>query len=365
MLDYIIRRLFLMIPTLIGVMILNFAIIQLAPGGPIDQVLAKLSGQGAEITERITQNKDDLAPSVDGQASNNSKYKGAQGLDPELIKELEVQFGLDKPLHKQFLIMMNNYLTFDFGESFFRDRKVVDLVLDKMPVSISLGIWTTLLVYLISIPLGIKKAIRDGSTFDVWTSGIVIVGYAIPSFIFAVILLVVFAGGSYLTILPLSGLTSENWDKLSDIDKVLDYLKHIILPVTAMVIGGFASLTMLTKNSFLEQIGQQYVITAKAKGLTEKRILYGHVFRNAMLIVIAAFPASFIGVLFTGSVLIEVIFSLDGLGRLGFEAVFNRDYPIIFGTLYFFTLLGLLMNIVGDITYMLVDPRIDFESREG
>lgn len=365
MLDYIIRRLFLMIPTLIGVMILNFAIIQLAPGGPIDQVLAKLSGQGAEITERITQNKDDLAPSVDSQASNNSKYKGAQGLDPELIKELEVQFGLDKPLHKQFLIMMNNYLTFDFGESFFRDRKVVDLVLDKMPVSISLGIWTTLLVYLISIPLGIKKAIRDGSTFDVWTSGIVIVGYAIPSFIFAVILLVVFAGGSYLTILPLSGLTSENWDKLSDIDKVLDYLKHIILPVTAMVIGGFASLTMLTKNSFLEQIGQQYVITAKAKGLTEKRILYGHVFRNAMLIVIAAFPASFIGVLFTGSVLIEVIFSLDGLGRLGFEAVFNRDYPIIFGTLYFFTLLGLLMNIVGDITYMLVDPRIDFESREG
>ena len=364
MLTYIIRRLLLLIPTLIGVMILNFAIIQLAPGGPIEQVLAKLSGQGAEITERITQNKDDLTPSVDSQVSNNSKYKGAQGLDPEFIKELEAQFGLDKPLHQQFLIMMKNYLTFDFGESFFRDRKVVDLVLDKMPVSISLGIWTTLLVYLISIPLGIKKAIRDGSSFDIWTSGAVIVGYAIPGFIFAVVLLVVFAGGSYLTILPLSGLTSENWDDLSQTDKILDYLKHIALPIMAMVIGGFASLTMLTKNSFLDQIGQQYVITAKAKGLTEKRILYGHVFRNAMLIVIAAFPASFIGVLFTGSVLIEVIFSLDGLGRLGFEAVFNRDYPIIFGTLYFYTLVGLLMNIVGDITYMLVDPRIDFESRE-
>ncbi|MFD2204492.1 microcin C ABC transporter permease YejB [Kiloniella antarctica] len=365
MLAYIIRRLLLMIPTLLGVMLLNFAIIQLAPGGPIEQVLAKISGQDTEITERITQNKDDLAPSINSSIPNNAQYRGAQGLDPEFIKELEVQFGLDKPLHEQFFIMMKNYLTFDFGESFFRDRKVVDLILDKMPVSISLGLWTTLLVYLISIPLGIKKAVQDGSTFDVWTSGLVIVGYAIPSFIFAVILLVVFAGGSYLTILPLSGLTSENWDKLSDIDKALDYLKHIILPVTAMVIGGFASLTMLTKNSFLEQIGQQYVVTAKAKGLTEKRVLYGHVFRNAMLIVIAAFPASFIGVLFTGSVLIEVIFSLDGLGRLGFEAVFNRDYPIIFGTLYFFTLVGLLMNIVGDITYMLVDPRIDFESREG
>ncbi|MEH6629860.1 MAG: microcin C ABC transporter permease YejB [Halopseudomonas aestusnigri] len=365
MLAYLIRRLLLIVPTLIGVMLLNFAIIQLAPGGPIEQVLSKISGQSTDITERITQNKDDLGPSIDSSISNNEQYRGAQGLDPEFIKELEVQFGLDKPLHEQFLIMMKNYLTFDFGDSFFRDRQVVDLVLEKMPVSISLGLWTTLLVYLISIPLGIKKAIQDGSSFDVWTSGVVIVGYAIPSFIFAVILLVVFAGGSYLTILPLSGLTSENWDKLSDVDKILDYLKHIILPVTAMVIGGFASLTMLTKNSFLEQIGQQYVITAKAKGLTEKRILYGHVFRNAMLIVIAAFPASFIGVLFTGSVLIEVIFSLDGLGRLGFEAVFNRDYPIIFGTLYFFTLLGLLMNIVGDITYMLVDPRIDFESREG
>ncbi|WP_299378688.1 microcin C ABC transporter permease YejB [uncultured Kiloniella sp.] len=365
MLAYIVRRLLLMIPTLLGIMVLNFAIIQLAPGGPVEQVLAKLSGQGAEISERITQNKDDLAPISDTEASNTSKYKGAQGLDPELIKELEVQFGLDKPLHEQFIVMMGNYLTFDFGESFFRDRQVIDLVIDKMPVSISLGLWTTLLVYLISIPLGIKKAIRDGSSFDIWTSGIIIVGYAIPGFIFAVLLLVVFAGGSYLTIFPLSGLTSDNWDELSTPNKIFDYLHHIILPVTAMVIGGFASLTMLTKNSFLDQIGQQYVTTARAKGLTESRVLYGHVFRNAMLIVIAAFPASFIGVLFTGSVLIEVIFSLDGLGRLGFEAVFNRDYPIIFGTLYFFTLVGLLMNIIGDLAYMLIDPRIDFESREG
>ncbi|WP_020590861.1 microcin C ABC transporter permease YejB [Kiloniella laminariae] len=364
MLAYIIRRLLLMIPTLLGIMIINFAIIQLAPGGPVEQVLSKLSGQGSEISERITQNRDDLGSSVGSQVSTNSRYKGAQGLDPDLIKELEAQFGLDKPLHEQFLIMMGNYLTFDFGESFFRDRKVVDLVLDKMPVSISLGLWTTLLVYLISIPLGIRKAVRDGSSFDIWTSSIVIVGYAIPGFIFAVLLLVLFAGGSYLTILPLSGLTSENWNDLPPLEKVLDYLQHIILPVTAMVVGGFASLTMLTKNSFLDQIGQQYVVTARAKGLTEKRILYGHVFRNAMLIVIAAFPASFIGVLFTGSVLIEVIFSLDGLGKLGFEAVFNRDYPIMFGTLYFFTLVGLLMNIVGDVTYMLVDPRIDFESRE-
>ena len=355
----------LIIPTLIGVMLLNFAIVQLAPGGPVEQAFAKLSGQGADITERVTQNKSDLAPTSDSKASNTSKYKGAQGLDPELIKELEAQFGLDKPLHEQFLLMMGNYLTFDFGESFFRDRKVVDLIIDKMPVSISLGIWTTLLVYIISIPLGIKKAIRDGSSFDVWTSGVVIIGYAIPGFILAVLLLVVFAGGSYLTILPLSGLTSENWDNLSQVDKVFDYLKHIILPVSAMVIGGFAGLTMLTKNSFLDQIGHQYVTTARAKGLTEKRVLYGHVFRNAMLIVIAAFPAQFIGVLFTGSVLIEIIFSLDGIGRLGFEAVFNRDYPIIFGTVYFFTLMGLLMNIIGDITYMLVDPRIDFESREG
>ncbi len=360
MLAYIVRRLLLLIPTLIGVMLLNFAIIQLAPGGPIEQVMATLSGQGAESTERVTQNRDDLSST-----DVTSNYKGAQGLDPEFIKELEIQFGLDKPLHEQFFLMMKNYLTFDFGESFFRDRRVVDLVIDKMPVSISLGIWTTLLVYLISIPLGIKKATRDGSSFDIWTSGIVIIGYAIPAFILAVLLLVVFAGGSYLTILPLSGLTSQNWDELSQIDKILDYLKHIILPVSAMVIGGFASLTMLTKNSFLDQISQQYVVTAKAKGLTEKRILYGHVFRNAMLIVIAAFPSTFIGVLFTGSVLIEIIFSLDGIGLLGYEAVFNRDYPIMFGTVYFFTLIGLLLNIVGDITYMLVDPRIDFESREG
>jgi microcin C transport system permease protein len=349
-------------------MIINFVVIQVAPGGPVEQVIAQLTGEGVEATSRVTRGSSELTPgsgqATSGEASSTSKYRGAQGLDPAFIAELERQYGLDKPMHERFILMMSNYLVFDFGESFFRGRKVVDLVIEKMPVSISLGLWATLLVYGISIPLGVAKAVRDGSPFDVWTSGFVIVGFAIPSFLFAVFLIVVFAGGEYLNWFPLRGLISEDWDQMSLMGKIADYLWHMVLPVIALTIGGFAGLTMLTKNSFLDQIRQQYVITARAKGLAEKRVLYGHVFRNAMLIVIAGFPSAFIGILFTGSLLIEVIFSLDGLGLLGFEAVINRDYPIIFGTLFFFSLLGLLMNIVGDLMYTVIDPRIDFEARE-
>ncbi len=361
---YIVRRLLLMIPTLFAIMVINFVIIHIAPGGPVEQVIGKLTGQGAEITERITRSQTSIqSVGASGQTSMNSRYRGAQGLEPEFIAELEKRFGFDKPLPERFFSMMKNYLFFDFGESFFRDRKVIDLVLDKMPVSISLGLWTTLLVYLISIPLGVAKARRDGERFDVWTSVFIIIGVAIPSFLFAVLLLIVFAGGSYLDWFPLSGLTSENWDQLSWPDKILDYFWHLALPIIAMVIGGFASLTMLTKNAFMDQIGQQYVVTARAKGLSERRVMYGHVFRNAMLIVIASFPAAFISILFTGSLLIEIIFSLDGLGRLGFEATFDRDYPVMFATLYFFSLLGLLMSLLGDVMYTIIDPRIDFEGR--
>jgi microcin C transport system permease protein len=362
---YIIRRLLLIIPTLLGIMVINFVVIQLAPGGPVEQAIAQLTGEGAQITERITRSGTGEALQVGTKAQDvTSRYRGAQGLDPDFIAELEKRFGFDKPMHERFILMMGNYLVFDFGESFFRDRKVVDLVLEKMPVSISLGVWTTLLVYLISIPLGIAKAVRDGSRFDIWTSAAVIVGNAIPGFLFAVFLLVLFAGGSYLDWFPLSGLVSENWRDLSWPDRILDYLWHMVLPVSALVIGGFATLTMLTKNSFLDQVQQQYVITARAKGLTERRVLYGHVFRNAMLIVIAGFPAAFISILFTGAVLIEIIFSLDGLGLLGFEAAFARDYPVMFGTLYFLSLLGLLLGLVGDLMYTVIDPRIDFETRE-
>ncbi len=361
---YIIRRLLLMIPTLVAIMVINFAIIHIAPGGPVEQIIAQLTGTGAEITGRVTRTDvgENLQQSTtDG--GDGSGYRGAQGLDPEYIAELEKRFGFDKPLSERFLDMMGSYLRFDFGDSFFRDESVVDLVLDKMPVSISLGVWTTLLVYLISIPLGIAKAMRDGSRFDLWTSVVIIVGSAIPSFLFAVFLLVVFAGGSYLDWFPLRGLVSDNWEELGWLDRIRDYLWHITLPVIAMTISGFATLTMLTKNSFMDQIGQQYVLTARAKGLTERRVMYGHVFRNAMLIVVAGFPAAFVGMLFTGSVLIEIIFSLDGLGLLGFEAAFNRDYPVIFGTLYFFSLLGLLMTLLGDLMYTIIDPRIDFEAR--
>jgi microcin C transport system permease protein len=362
-LAYILRRLLLIVPTLVAIMVLNFVIVQFAPGGPIDQIIAQIEGKG-DTTARVSGQGGGEAGAAP-QASDSGQTRGTRGLDPELIAQLERQFGFDKPLHERFLTMMGNYVVFDFGDSFFRARRVVDLVLEKMPVSISLGIWTTLLVYLISIPLGIRKAVRDGSRFDIWTSAVIIVGNAIPAFLFAVLLVVLFAGGSYLQVFPLRGLVSSNWAELSLVDKVLDYLWHMVLPITAMVIGGFASLTMLTKNSFLEEINKQYVLTAKAKGLNERGVLYGHVFRNAMLIVIAGFPSAFVSVLFTGSLFIEIIFSLDGLGLLGFESAIQRDYPVMFGTLYFFTLLGLLLNLIGDVMYVVIDPRIDFEARGG
>ena len=364
---YIIRRLLLIPPVLLAIMVINFAIIQAAPGGPVERMIAQIQGTGVDATARISGGSDISSGAQPAKPVGDQQpglYRGARGLDPKLIKDIERQFGFDKPLFERFLSMMGKFLTLDFGTSFFRDRKVVDLVVEKMPVSISLGVWTTLIVYLLSIPLGIRKAVRDGTRFDVWTSGVVVVGNAIPSFLFAILLIVLFAGGSFWQIFPLRGLLSSGWESLSWWQIVLDYLWHMVLPVGAMVIGGFASLTMLTKNSFLEEINKQYVMTAKAKGLTERRVLYGHIFRNAMLIVIAGFPGAFIGVLFTGSLLIEIIFSLDGLGLLGFEAAIDRDYPIMFATLYFFTLLGLLMNLVGDLTYVIVDPRIDFESRE-
>ena len=363
---YIVRRLLLIIPVLFGVMLVNFVIVQVAPGGPVERMLAQLEGMDVGATSRVAGRQGDFGGSQQGQEGGGlaGKYRGAQGLHPDVIKDIEKMFGFDKPAHERFLMMIWNYLRFDFGESFFRDQKVVDLVLDKLPVSISLGLWTTLLVYLISIPLGIAKAVRDGSRFDVWTSGLVIVGNAIPSFLFGILLIVLFAGGRYFDIFPLRGLTSANWAELEWWQKIFDYLWHITLPVFALVIGGFASLTLLTKNSFLDQINMQYVQTARAKGLTEHQVLYGHVFRNAMLIVIAGFPGAFVSILFTGSLLIEVIFSLDGLGLLGFEAAINRDYPVMFATLFFFTLLGLIMRLIGDLMYVVVDPRIDFETRE-
>lgn len=362
MLAYIVRRLLLVIPTLLGIMLLNFLIVQAAPGGPVERVLAELAGQ-AGPTARLTgggSGEVAAAPAATGEAS---PYRGSRGLDPGFIADLERQFGFDKPLHERFATMLWNYIRFDFGESYFRSRSVIDLIIEKMPVSISLGLWTTLITYLVSIPLGIRKAVRDGSRFDVWTSGLIIVGYAIPSFLLAILLIVLFAGGSYLQIFPLRGLVSDNWETLSWPMRILDYLWHITLPVLAMLVGSFATLTMLTKNSFIEEIGKQYVVTARAKGLTERQVLYGHVFRNAMLIIIAGFPAAFVSVLFTGALLIEIIFSLDGLGLLGYEATLNRDYPLIFGTLYIFTLMGLVLKIISDLTYVLVDPRIDFERR--
>ena len=361
---YIFRRLLLIIPTLVGIMVINFAVVQIVPGGPVEQMIAQMTGTAVESTARFS--GADQSESLNQYDSNNfdSKYRGAQGLDPDIIKEIEQMYGMDKPAHIRFYNMMKDYLTFDFGESFFRDQKVIDLVLDKMPVSISLGLWTTLLVYIISIPLGIRKAIKDGSQFDITSSTIITIGYAIPNFLFAVILIVFFAGGRYYDIFPLRGLTSDNFQELSSLNKVKDYFWHLCLPLLAMVVSGFAGLTFLTKNSFLDQINQQYVMTARAKGLTEKKVLYGHVFRNAMLIVIAGFPSAFIGILFSSSLFIEVIFSLDGLGLLGYEAAISRDYPVIFATLYFFSLLGLIMGIIGDIMYSIIDPRIDFESRD-
>ena len=362
---YIIRRLLLMVPTLLGIMVVNFAVVQFAPGGPIEQLLANISGSAVSATARVGggDNAETLGDTKTSESNFSSRYRGSRGVDPKLIAELERLYGFDKPAHERFILMMKNYLVFDFGDSYFRDRAVVDLVIDKLPVSISLGLWTTVLMYLISIPLGIRKAVHDGAPFDVWTSAVIIVGYSIPSFIFAVLLVVLFAGGSYLDVFPLRGLLSPEWREFSWWGRIVDYLWHITLPVLAITIGAFATLSMLTKNSFLDEINKQYVITARAKGASERRVLYGHVFRNAMLIVVAGFPSAFVGILFTGSFLIEIIFSLDGLGLLGFEAVINRDYPVIFGTLYFFTLLGLVMQLVGDVLYTVIDPRIDFEAR--
>ncbi len=367
MTSYILRRLLLIIPTLFGIILINFFLIQFVPGGPIEQILAELQGKN-NVFESIAggSENNDLNNGFQNNQGNSfsEKYIGARGLPDDFIIELEKQFGFDKPPIERFFKMIWSYICFDFGESYFRSISVFDLVIEKLPVSISLGLWTTLLAYFISIPLGIKKAVNDGSKFDTWTSGAIIVGYAIPGFLFAILLLVLFSGGSYLQIFPIRGLTSDNWDSLSASGKVLDYFWHITLPVIASSIAGFATLTLLTKNSFLDEINKQYVLTAKAKGLSEKKVLYSHIFRNAMLIVIAGFPGAFLSVFFGASLIIETIFSLDGLGRMGFEATVARDYPVIFATLYVFGLIGLLIGILSDLMYVWIDPRIDFESRE-
>jgi microcin C transport system permease protein len=354
MIAYLIRRLLLVVPTLLGIMLINFAIIQAAPGGPVDQMIARMQGHGGASMASVT-----------GAASDTiSMGRSKQGLSPEIIARIEKMYGFDKPAHERLADMLASYARFDFGESFYHSTKVIDLILEKMPVSISLGLWSTLAIYLISIPLGIRKAVTHGSRFDVLTSTAITIGYAIPGFLFAIILIVLFAGGSYFSWFPLRGMTSDDFEQLSLTGKIADYFWHLILPLTAYTIGGFATLTMLTKNSFLDEINKQYVLTARAKGVDERGILYGHVFRNAMLIVISGFPAAFVAVFFSQALLIESIFSLDGLGLLAYESVLNRDYPVFFGTLYIFTLLGLLIKIASDVTYMLVDPRIDFEGRD-
>lgn len=367
MATYIIRRILLMFPTILGIMALSFLLVQFAPGGPVERIIAQLSGTEISATARIggSSGGDFAQTSASGfDAALSSKYRGARGLDPEFIKQLEVQFGFDKPWYERFGKMIWDYARFDFGSSYFRDVRVLDLIAEKLPVSISLGLWTTLITYFISIPLGIRKAMSDGSRFDLWTSTAIIIGYAIPGFLFAVLLIVLFAGGSFYNIFPLRGLTSDNWSEMSIAMKAIDYLWHIVLPITALVIGSFATTTLLTKNSFLDEIRKQYVTTARAKGLSETQVLYGHVFRNAMLIIIAGFPGAFIGAFFTGSLLIEQIFSLDGLGLLSYESIVNRDYPVVFATLYVFGLLGLVLTLISDLTYTWVDPRIDFETRE-
>ncbi|KQT44491.1 microcin ABC transporter permease [Aureimonas sp. Leaf454] len=359
---YILRRLLLMIPTLIGIMAISFAVIQFAPGGPVEQVIANLQGQGGSGADRVGGGSSDFAAGAQGGESTG--YRGAQGLDPAFIERLEKQFGFDKPPLERFGLMMWNYIRFDFGESYFRSVSVIDLILEKMPVSISLGLWITLLSYGISIPLGIRKALKDGSTFDTWTSGIIIVAYAIPGFLFAILLIVLFAGGSFYDLFPLRGLTSDNFAEMSWPQKIADYFWHLTLPLIALSLSAFATTTLLTKNSFLDEIRKQYVTTARAKGLTENRVLYGHVFRNAMLIIVAGFPGAFISAFFAGSLLIETIFSLDGLGLLGFESIYKRDYPVVFATLYIFSLLGLVTTLLSDLTYTWIDPRIDFERRD-
>lgn len=358
MLIYILKRLLLIVPTLLGILLLNFVIVQAAPGGPVEKAIAQLQGTGGGgAGGGFAGTTQDLVNSGGGD------YRGSRGMPPELLARIEKLYGFDKPAPERFWLMIKRYLTFDFGESYYRDKTVSTLIAERLPVSISLGLWSTLITYLVAVPLGIKKAVRDGSRFDVWSSTAIIVGYAIPSFLIAILLVVLFAGGSYWEWFPLRGLTSDNFDQLSWWRQALDYLHHITLPTLAIVIGNFATLTMLTKNSFLDEISKQYVQTARAKGLDENGVLYGHVFRNAMLIIIAGFPAAFVGMFFTGVLLIEYIFSLDGLGLLGFESVINRDYPVVFGTLFIFTLIGMLLKLISDLTYMWVDPRIDFERR--
>ena len=364
MLSYIARRLLLIIPTLLAIITINFFIVQIAPGGPVDQAIAEMRGLNSNMTmERISGAGREEVAAAPKKDDDRSLYRGARGLDPEVIEAIKKRFGFDKPLHVRYFDMLRRYLVFDFGDSLFRGRSVLGLIGERMPVSVSLGLWSTLIIYLVSIPLGIRKAVRNGSRFDLWTSTAIILGNAIPTFLFAVLLVILFAGGSFLKLFPLRGLVSVGWENLSLDGKILDYFSHLVLPITAMTIGGFATLTMLTKNSFLDEINKQYVMTARAKGLAEKDILFKHVFRNAMLLIIAGFPAAFIGMFFTGSLLIEVIFSLEGLGLLGFEATMQRDYPVMFGTLYMFTLLGLLLGLVSDLMYTAVDPRIDFEGR--
>ena len=365
MANYLLKRLLLMIPTLLGIMLISFIIIQFVPGGPVERMIAQLQGHGVEATARFggSGGGADMATASIQTTGQGSKYRGSQGLDPEFIAELEVMYGFDKPAHERFFDMVINYAKFDLGQSYYRDVSVIDLVLEKMPVSISLGLWSTLIIYLISIPLGIRKAVKDGQAFDIWTSAAIFIGYAIPSFMFAILLIILFAGGRYFDLFPLRGLVSDGWEDMNMIQLTLDYLWHMVLPVSALVISGFAGLTMLTKNSFLDEINKQYVLTARAKGLAEKQVLYGHIFRNAMLIVIAGFPSALLAIFFTGSLLIEVIFSLDGLGLLGYESVINRDYPVVLGTLYIFALMGLIMTLIRDVVYVMVDPRIDFEAR--
>ncbi|MGI9463098.1 MAG: microcin C ABC transporter permease YejB [Aestuariivirgaceae bacterium] len=365
---YILKRLLLMIPTLLGIMLVSFVIIQFAPGGPVERVLAQLQGTDVGATARIGGGTGGEVgagtQTTAGTGSSTGKYRGAQGLDPEFIESLEKQFGFDKPAHERFLLMITNYFTFNFGESYFRDVPVLQLIKEKLPVSISLGLWLMLISYGISVPLGVAKAVRDGSKFDIWTSGTIIIGYAIPGFLFAILLVVLFAGGSFYNWFPLRGLVSDNFSDLAWWEKIIDYAWHLALPLTAMAVSSFATMTLLTKNSFLDEIKKQYVMTARAKGLTERRVLYGHVFRNAMLIVVAGFPGAFISAFFAGSLLIETIFSLDGLGLLGYESAINRDYPVVFATLYIFSLMGLVTNLVSDLVYTWIDPRIDFEARE-
>jgi len=366
---YIARRILLMIPTLLGILFVSFVVVQFAPGGPVERVIAQLSGADTGGTSRISGGGGDFGARGRGQVGAgadavNSKYRGAQGLDPDFIKSLEKQFGFDKPAPERFALMVWNFARFDFGKSYFRDISVIQLIKEKLPVSMSLGIWMTLLTYLISIPLGIHKAVKDGTRFDTWTSAVIIIGFAIPGFLFAILLIILFAGGSFFNIFPLRGLTSDGWSNFPWYWKIIDYFWHLTLPLISMALSAFATMTLLTKNSFLDEIRKQYVMTARAKGCSETQVLYGHVFRNAMLIVIAGFPGAFISAFFSGALLIETIFSLDGLGLLSFESVLNRDYPVVFGTLYIFSLIGLVVNLLSDLTYMWVDPRIDFEARE-